>query len=140
MTTADEPTFHTLHIVLFFSVFSKYHCFLNITSSSLIIIIPNLPAGDYFCFFILDFLYFNFLLFKLTFPYMVHLKFIIVFILQKKKKSSQPYFQRSTYTYKTKEHQNHHVSSTQIPCWHFNFFQIKHSLKCFYLSHPNRAK
>ena len=71
----------------FFNVASLYHCFLNIiTSSSLIIITPNLPAGDYFSFFILDFLYlrfFFFFLFKLTFPSAVYLKLIIVFLLQK---------------------------------------------------------
>lgn len=69
----------------FFNVASLYHCSLNIiTSSSLIIITPNLPAGNYFSFFILDFLYLRvFFLFKLTFPSAVYLKLIIVFLLQK---------------------------------------------------------
>ena len=71
--------------LFFFNVASLYHCSLNIiTSSSLIIITPNLPAGDYFSFFILDFFIFEFFfLFKLTFPSAVYLKLIIVFLLQK---------------------------------------------------------
>lgn len=71
--------------LFFFNVASLYHCSLNIiTSSSLIIITPNLPAGNYFSFFILDFLYLRvFFLFKLTFPSAVYLKLIIVFLLQK---------------------------------------------------------
>ena len=74
-----------LFLFFFFNVASLYHCSLNIiTSSSLIIITPNLPAGNYFSFFILDFLYLRvFFLFKLTFPSAVYLKLIIVFLLQK---------------------------------------------------------
>lgn len=77
--------FSWLLFFFFFNVASLYHCSLNIiTSSSLIIITPNLPAGNYFSFFILDFLYLRvFFLFKLTFPSAVYLKLIIVFLLQK---------------------------------------------------------
>lgn len=124
-------------IALFSSVASLYHCFLNIiTSSSLIIIMLNLPVVDYFSFFILDFLYFGiFFSFKINLPicsrFKTHNSLCIA------KSVHKPCFQG---TYMCIRLENIKIVTFPLLTSHsstWTFVQIYVSLKCYHLSHPN---